>query len=79
MSNAAIRGITEDDFTALADAANAALARGDLWTAECLDKMARKANASLSNANLLALSVWTTRSNSLTWKDVPSVLTGVSP
>lgn len=46
----ATMNISEDDFGTLADAANAAARRGDAATAKELDKLARKANAALTNA-----------------------------
>ena len=46
----ATMNIGEGDFKTLADAANAAKHRGDSEAAKELDKMARKANAALTNA-----------------------------
>lgn len=42
--------ISEGDFATLADAANNAKRRGDADAAKELDKLARKANAALTNA-----------------------------
>jgi len=42
--------VSEDDFTALADAANDAQSRGDTDAAKALDKLARKTNAALANS-----------------------------
>lgn len=41
--------VSEDDFSALADAANEAQRRGDTDAAKALDKLARKTNAALTN------------------------------
>lgn len=66
-----ILNITEADFHALAAAANAARDAGDMDLAHTLDKLARKANAALSNR----LVGWPIRvGRPLTWRDVPSTL-----
>lgn len=72
--SAVIRGISEDDFTALADAANASLERGDRELAERLDCMARKANAALSRANSADLLLPGLSTATINWRDVPSTL-----
>ncbi len=43
--------ISEADFTVLATAAMDAKAAGDMQQAQALDKIARKMNAAISNAN----------------------------
>lgn len=76
MSRAAIRGISEEDFGALADAANAALRNGDRKLAERLDCMARKANAALASTKHRGSLVPGMNAQSIGWKEVPSTIPG---
>jgi hypothetical protein len=63
--------ISEEEFMAVAGAAYDALMKNDLKTADTLDKLARKMNASLSNSNLRPFGQ---KCKPITWQDVPSVL-----
>ena len=67
--------ISEDEFGVLAEAARQARDRGEKANAEALDKMARKANAALTNDKYRSVR-WLAgaASKSLTWQDVPSIL-----
>lgn len=77
--SANINNITEDDFSALVQAANWAQERGDSATAAALDKLARKANAALTNAKYAGEAFWTTAGRPrITWKSVPTTLLPVS-
>jgi hypothetical protein len=70
-----IKSINQKDFEALAWAANEAKRQGDMETAHILDKLARKANGSLTNASLKEHAVWlTTNQNRIKWQDIPSTL-----
>jgi hypothetical protein len=71
---AVISGINEKDFEVLADAANAAKKRGDMETALALDKMARKANVSLTYEKNKWMEIWCPNPKRLTWKEAPSTL-----
>ncbi len=67
--------VSEDDFKIVASAAIDAKASGDLVAAAALDKIARKINASVSNANVRAMAGHLGRGGeSIKWTDVPSVL-----
>lgn len=71
---ASINGVSEDDFTALAFAAQRAKDAGRESEAEALDKMARKASASLTNAKYADIAVFAPGYTPMTWKRVPSTL-----
>lgn len=74
--SACINSVSEDDFMALATAAQTAMDAGDLKTAMALDKMARKANASLTNTKYAGLQRFCgPAAKRLTWTSVPSTLT----
>lgn len=67
--------VSENDFVVLADAANAALRRGDRIAAEALDKLARKTSAALTNSCTPKRNVvYGKGATSFTWTQVPSVL-----
>ncbi len=68
--------VSESEFDVLASAAYDAHLRGDKVAAAALDKMARKANAALTNDKYRSAR-WLggAASKSLTWEDVPSTLT----
>lgn len=73
--SATISGITESDFQVLAQAAQAAKDRGDMADAEALDKLARKASASLTNTKYAGLMPFTTSEvKKMKWSSVPSTL-----
>lgn len=73
--SASITGITESDFEALAQAAQAAKDRGEITHAEALDKLARKASASLTNTKYAGLMPFTTSEvKKMKWSSVPSTL-----
>jgi hypothetical protein len=72
--SACISGVSEKDFEALSWAASEAQKRGDMQTALALDKMARKANVSLTYHKYKWMEVWTPNPKRLTWKEVPSTL-----
>lgn len=61
--------VSEADFEACFNGAHAARDDGDADTAEALDKLARKINASLSHHRLGP----TKLSRKLGWEDMPSV------
>lgn len=69
--------ISEDDFETVARAAVEANDRGDSAEAAKLDKIARKINASLTNANAYVQAGkamgFATRKK-FTWRDVPSTI-----
>lgn len=67
-----ILNITEQDFVALSVAANVLKERGDIDLARRLDKIARKANAGLSNAQTTRMTGFHPR-KPLKWRDIPSV------
>jgi hypothetical protein len=69
-----ISGVNEKDFEVLAWAANEAKKRGDLETANILDKMARKVNVSLTHEKYKKMETWCSNPKRLTWKQVPSTL-----
>lgn len=68
--------VSEDDFTALADAANDAQASGNHRQASRLDTLARKANAALSSARTRrrCASSGAPPAPPLSWRDVDSVI-----
>jgi hypothetical protein len=67
--------ISEDDFQTLCDAANEAMARGDMEAAVALDKIARKANVALTLASTRHIREAVGNADrKFTWEDVPSVL-----
>lgn len=67
--------ISEKDFEALANAANLAYEQGKLELAEKLDIIARKANASLTNAPITeSRKNGFGRIDRLNWKEVPSTI-----
>ncbi len=71
----ATMNISEDDFATLADAANAAARRGDAAAANELDKLARKANASLTNsAGARRRFAGGPSAGGIKWTEVPSCL-----
>lgn len=73
--SACIQNVSEDDFTALALAAQEAKDNGDYKTAMALDKMARKASASLTNTKYAHLQRFCgSGAKKLTWTSVPSTL-----
>lgn len=73
--SASISGINEEDFCVLARAAQAAKDRGELTDAQALDKLARKANASLTNAKYAGAARFTSSEVKLAkWSSVPSTL-----
>lgn len=74
MNRAHIRSITEEDFAALAWAANVALNAGDAVLANRLDCMARKANAALAYQANAHLAIWAKAPRALRWTEVPSTL-----
>jgi hypothetical protein len=70
-----INSISEDDFTALASAAQRAKDAGKLAEAEALDKLARKANAALTNAKYSRMgSEVGFGHKGIGWRQVPSTL-----
>jgi len=68
--------ISEEDFIQVAGAANDAKSRGDMRSANALDKIARKINAALSKDNACAKIARAVGGQNavLRWQDVPSVL-----
>ena len=67
--------VSEDDFRTVASAARDANEAGDREAARKLDKIARKINAALSNANTPSSPYGFGRqSKRLTWQDCPSTL-----
>jgi len=73
--SASIRSITESDFAVLARAAQAAKERGDTADADELDKLARKASASLTNTKYAgAMRFASSNVKTLKWSSVPSTL-----
>lgn len=73
--SASISNINEEDFCVLARASQAAMDRGDLADAEALDKLARKANASLTNAKYAGAARFVSGNvKLLRWSSVPSTL-----
>jgi hypothetical protein len=76
MTNNPKIGITEDDFTALAYAANAAYERGNFQDAATLDRLARKANSALANRAALHVTCGITMGHrkGLKWQEVPTTL-----
>lgn len=76
--SASIRSVSEDDFDALAWAANEAAKQGDRTRAQRLDVMARKANASLAFAKYAALAAFCPRPTRLRWMEVPSTLISIT-
>ena len=69
--------ISEQDFQTLADATYEAEERGDIEAAKRLDKLARKANAALTNAHLsgeVRRMADPTGKAQMKWTDVPSLL-----
>lgn len=72
---AVISGVTEEDFVALAKAAWSAKERGDHESARLLDKLARKASASLTNQKTAGMYRFVSPGvNRITWLKVPSTL-----
>jgi hypothetical protein len=67
--------VGEEDFSIIAQAANAAMNRGDEEAANALDKIARKINAVLSGA---ASHKWASAMartpQTVSWQDMPSTL-----
>jgi len=73
--SASISSITESDFEVLARAAQAAKERGDSADADALDKLARKASASLTNTKCAGAMRFTSSNvKMLKWSSVPSTL-----
>lgn len=68
-----INNISEKDFEVLATAANAARDSGDMTAALALDKLARKANAALTNAKYASLRTFGGGLRQ-TWQNTPSTL-----
>jgi hypothetical protein len=68
--------VTEEDFFALGDAAQAALNRGDKAAAEALDKLARKALAALSTSRIGG---WRAYLKPLRWEEMPTTLSDQAP
>lgn len=67
--------INEEDFNVLANAAMDAKEHGNMDQANALDKLARKANVSLTGAKTGSMrSFARPGSKTLRWNDVPSVL-----
>lgn len=71
--------VTEDDFIALATAANCAHQSRRFEEAKSLDKLARKANAALANSTLILSGprrkgVHSGAPPNLRWQDVPSTI-----
>jgi len=67
--------INENEFDVLANAARTIFKLGDVSAAKSIDKIARKANAALTNDKYRSSRVFIgALSKSLTWKDVPSTL-----
>jgi hypothetical protein len=70
-----INGISEDDFSALANAAQRAMEAGEAEEARALDKLARKANAALSNDKYRSAGAAAGfGARGIGWRDVPSTL-----
>ena len=72
-------GVTEDDFFALAEAANQAHQARRFNDAKTLDKLARKVNAALAHANPVIAGprkrgVHSGAPPKLRWQDVPSTI-----
>jgi len=67
--------VSEDEFSALHEAAHLAKKSGNMELARKLDKMARKTNAALATASLNRQIPRLGRLNvhKMTWKDAPSV------
>lgn len=66
--------VTEDDFMAVACAAQDAQDRGDTRTAKVLDKLARKINADLSNKAVGQMTHGMRVTGKPSWKAMPSTL-----
>ena len=64
--------VSESDFAEVAGAANDAKRRGDMDSANNLDKIARKINAALANGSVRHPMI--RGQQGLTWRDVPSTL-----
>jgi ATP-dependent Lon protease len=64
--------ISEQDFDTLFNAAHLAKENGDMELAKKIDKIARKINASLSNAKFSKSPFKSSRDN-LSWKEINSV------
>lgn len=71
--------VSESDFDALAAGANYAMECCDKDTAIVLDRIARKANAALSHANLRKNPGFSHVTKQQRWKDVPSTLPAGKP
>jgi hypothetical protein len=67
--------VSEETFTALADAAHLALKLGNRPLAAKLDRLARMANAALASQRPSPLR--SLRAKPLSWRDVPSVFNPV--
>lgn len=65
--------ISESDFIVVANAALDSYYKGDEEEADALDKIARKINASLTNAETRKLAA-PFRHKAITWEEIPSVL-----
>lgn len=67
--------ISQEEFAVLAEAANDAKQKGDIAQAEALDKLARKVNASLSNAGMAKYRIQGLPApKGMTWEEAPSTL-----
>lgn len=68
--------VSEDDFGTVAWAAQQAKDRGDMKSAQALDKIARKINASLANetARKMPGAGWMGKPRPITWDQCPSTL-----
>lgn len=66
--------ISEEDFAAVASAAQEAQGRGDEAEAKVLDKVARKMNAALSSATVSSITAFGRVSGKPKWQDMPSTL-----